>query len=108
MADDDSKTVEGAPQVENTCAGCGLPAKMACPHCVKIKASEPQDFTTDYGVAYYCAQDCFKKHWKTHKTQHKPWAAAVEIATPSAGWQRTDAILLRQLRGVDRFVATLG
>ena len=47
MADDDSQTVEGAPQAENTCAGCGLPAKMACPHCVKIKASEPQDFTTD-------------------------------------------------------------
>ena len=85
MADDDSQTVEGAPQAENTCAGCGLPAKMACPHCVKIKASEPQDFASEFSVAYYCAQDCFKKHWKTHKTQHKPWAAAVEIATPLPG-----------------------
>ena len=85
MADDDTKTVEGAPQEEHTCAGCGLPAKMACPHCVKIKASEPQDFASEFSVAYYCAQDCFKKHWKTHKTQHKPWAAAVEIATPLPG-----------------------
>ena len=48
MADDDSQTVEGAPQAENTCAGCGLPAKMACPHCVKIKASEPQDFASEF------------------------------------------------------------
>ena len=84
MGSDDA-TVEGAPQAENTCAGCGLPAKMACPHCVKIKASEPQDFASEYGVAYYCTQDCFKKHWKTHKTQHKPGAAAVEIATPLPG-----------------------
>ena len=82
MADDDATTVEGAPQPENSCTGCGRPAKMACPHCVKIQSSQPPGFRSDYRVAYYCAQDCFKKHWKGHKAQHKPWAAAVEIATP--------------------------
>jgi len=81
MADD--ATVDGSSAPAQSCAGCGAPAAMACPSCVKLKKTEPPGFDNpQFGVAYYCAQDCFKKHWKKHKLAHKPWAAAIEIATP--------------------------
>ena len=43
-------------------AACGAPAAMACPSCVKLKKTEPPGFANpQFGVAYYCAQECFKK-----------------------------------------------
>jgi len=77
----ETATVGDAPGAR-VCAGCGAEATMACPSCVKLKQSEPAVCAGDFGVAYYCEQECFKKHWKDHKGSHKKWAARIEIATP--------------------------
>eukprot|EP00122_Pirum_gemmata_P017712 Pgem_evm1s16595 len=47
---------------QKDCIGieCGKPATMQCPTCIKYKM-EP---------SFFCAQDCFKKNWVTHKKIH--------------------------------------
>ena len=73
---------EAAPAI-NVCAACGAEAKMACPQCVKLKQKEPAGFDGGgFGVVYFCTQDCFKANWSAHKKSHKPWAAAIDVATP--------------------------
>eukprot|EP00743_Colponemidia_sp_Colp-15_P001878 GILK01002047.1.p1 GENE.GILK01002047.1~~GILK01002047.1.p1 ORF type:complete len:376 (-),score=51.72 GILK01002047.1:173-1300(-) len=51
----------------NICSsdGCGKPAKMHCPTCVKLGLPK----------SWFCAQDCFKANWNTHKAVHKLAAA---------------------------------
>lgn len=53
----------------HTCAspGCGKPAKLACPTCLKLGMS-----------TRFCGQDCFKASWNDHKSVH------VSADTPSA------------------------
>ncbi|KAI7857068.1 peptidase M24, structural domain-containing protein [Circinella umbellata] len=41
--------------------GCGKPAKLQCPTCLKLKIEG----------SFFCSQDCFKKNWGTHKAVHK-------------------------------------
>lgn len=41
--------------------GCGKPAKLQCPTCLKQKLPD----------SYFCSQDCFKGYWKQHKAVHK-------------------------------------
>ncbi|KAI8086116.1 methionine aminopeptidase 1 [Halteromyces radiatus] len=41
--------------------GCGQPAKLQCPTCLKLKIDG----------SFFCSQDCFKKNWTTHKAVHK-------------------------------------
>ncbi|KAI7899958.1 peptidase M24, structural domain-containing protein [Cokeromyces recurvatus] len=40
--------------------GCGKPATLKCPVCIKLKLED----------AYFCSQDCFKKNWSKHKLVH--------------------------------------
>lgn len=53
-------SVEDAPSVCTT-PGCGLPASMGCPTCIKLGLPK----------ALYCTQDCFKRNWAQHKGVHK-------------------------------------
>lgn len=39
--------------------GCGNPATLQCPTCLKIGIQ-----------SYFCTQDCFKSYWKSHKVIH--------------------------------------
>ncbi|KAI9490924.1 peptidase M24, structural domain-containing protein [Zychaea mexicana] len=41
--------------------GCGQPAKLQCPTCIKLKIEG----------SFFCSQDCFKKNWGSHKAVHK-------------------------------------
>ncbi|KAL4476473.1 hypothetical protein ABPG74_010206 [Tetrahymena malaccensis] len=41
--------------------GCGKPASMHCPTCVKLGLAP----------SYFCNQDCFKTFWPIHKLFHK-------------------------------------
>ena len=34
-------------------AGCGKPAKLQCPTCLKLKIKG----------SFFCSQECFKKNW---------------------------------------------
>ncbi|KAL0093023.1 MetAP 1 [Phycomyces blakesleeanus] len=47
----------------NACVseGCGQPAKLQCPTCLKLKIEG----------SFFCSQECFKKNWATHKAVHK-------------------------------------
>ncbi|OLY80266.1 Methionine aminopeptidase 1 [Smittium mucronatum] len=49
-------------EVSKTCigVGCGKPAKMQCPTCLKLDIS-----------SYFCDQDCFKRNWTAHKLIHQ-------------------------------------
>jgi hypothetical protein len=42
-------------------AGCGKPATLACPTCLKLGLAP----------ARFCNQDCFKNSWKEHNAMHK-------------------------------------
>ncbi|KAI9268057.1 peptidase M24, structural domain-containing protein [Phascolomyces articulosus] len=42
-------------------SGCGKPAKLQCPTCLKLKIEG----------SFFCSQECFKKNWGTHKAVHK-------------------------------------
>ncbi len=41
-------------------SGCGKPAKLQCPTCLKLGLSP----------AYFCSQSCFKSAWAAHKALH--------------------------------------
>ncbi|ORX58315.1 methionyl aminopeptidase 1 [Hesseltinella vesiculosa] len=41
--------------------GCGKPAKLQCPTCLKLKIDG----------SYFCSQECFKQNWAVHKSVHK-------------------------------------
>ncbi|CDH49588.1 methionine aminopeptidase 1 [Lichtheimia corymbifera JMRC:FSU:9682] len=41
--------------------GCGKPAKLQCPTCLKLKIEG----------SFFCSQECFKSNWATHKAVHK-------------------------------------
>ncbi|KAF7732358.1 Methionine aminopeptidase 1 [Apophysomyces ossiformis] len=41
--------------------GCGKPAKLQCPTCIKLKIEG----------SFFCSQECFKKSWPLHKGVHK-------------------------------------
>ncbi|KAG0172392.1 Methionine aminopeptidase 1 [Apophysomyces sp. BC1021] len=41
--------------------GCGKPAKLQCPTCMKLKIEG----------SFFCSQECFKKNWASHKAVHK-------------------------------------
>ncbi|XP_020619380.1 methionine aminopeptidase 1-like [Orbicella faveolata] len=49
--------------------GCGQPAKLQCPTCIKL------------GIhgSFFCSQDCFKQNWNEHKKVHKTAKAAATI-----------------------------
>ena len=55
--------------------GCGKPATMACPNCLKL--SKEQSADCGFTLSLYCAQACFKEHWSSHKQVHKLWQAAI-------------------------------
>jgi methionyl aminopeptidase len=40
---------------------CDKEGKLRCPNCTKLKL--------EMG-SYFCAQDCFKTYWNTHKKIH--------------------------------------
>lgn len=40
--------------------GCGKPAKLQCPACIKLSITG----------SFFCEQACFKGNWKTHKAIH--------------------------------------
>ncbi|KAI9503669.1 Methionine aminopeptidase 1 [Coemansia spiralis] len=42
--------------------GCGKPAKLQCPTCVKLELKGP---------SYFCSQECFKQNWPNHKAAHQ-------------------------------------
>jgi hypothetical protein len=48
--------------VENVCKtpGCGKPASMSCPTCLKLGLE----------AARFCSQECFKGYWGVHKAVH--------------------------------------
>ena len=41
--------------------GCGEPAKLQCPTCIKLNIQG----------SFFCSQDCFKGNWDLHKALHK-------------------------------------
>jgi len=41
--------------------GCGLPAKLQCPTCIKLNIQG----------SFFCSQQCFKGNWDLHKALHK-------------------------------------
>ena len=41
--------------------GCGEPAKLQCPTCIKLNIRG----------SFFCSQDCFKGNWDLHKALHK-------------------------------------
>lgn len=41
--------------------GCGKPARMGCPTCIKLGLP----------VSRFCGQECFKSSWEQHKLIHK-------------------------------------
>lgn len=53
-----------APESTHLCAspGCGKPASLACPTCLKLGMTPPSRF---------CGQECFKANWGLHKGVHK-------------------------------------
>mmetsp|Transcript_47860 Transcript_47860/g.94803 ORF Transcript_47860/g.94803 Transcript_47860/m.94803 type:complete len:400 (+) Transcript_47860:36-1235(+) len=57
-----TETPESAPVV-HICAtpGCGKPASMACPTCLKLGIPPSR----------FCEQSCFKNNWDQHKLLHK-------------------------------------
>lgn len=59
---------------KGTCAGdgCGKPAKMQCPTCVKFQGP----------ATYFCDQDCFKKNWAVHSRLHPEIRARFEFRPP--------------------------
>ena len=48
--------------MSNKCAmpGCGKPASLQCPTCVKMELE----------ATFFCGQDCFKAAWGIHKLVH--------------------------------------
>ena len=44
--------------------GCGQPAKLQCPTCVKLQL--PQALP----LSFFCSQACFKLAWSDHKVLH--------------------------------------
>ena len=59
----DEKPLEGAvePVVHLCCTpGCGKPASMACPTCLKLGLPPSR----------FCGQECFKNNWNEHKLIH--------------------------------------
>lgn len=61
--------VEGIWQQTCESPGCGQPAKLRCPTCIKL------------GIhgSFFCAQDCFKESWNEHKKIHKSAREAAKI-----------------------------
>ena len=77
--------------------GCGKPAAMACPNCLKLSKEQCSECverarariypascshsrlsrSCGFSLSLYCAQPCFKAHWATHKQVHKLWQAAI-------------------------------
>ena len=51
-----------ASMVDNICKtpGCGKPASMSCPTCLKLGLE----------AARFCSQECFKGYWGVHKGVH--------------------------------------
>ncbi|KAJ2355233.1 Methionine aminopeptidase 1, partial [Coemansia sp. RSA 2618] len=47
---------------QQTCQtpGCGKPATLQCPTCVKLEVEE----------SHFCSQPCFKSNWAAHKAKH--------------------------------------
>jgi len=41
--------------------GCGAPATLQCPTCIKLNVQG----------SFFCTQECFKKSWSLHKIVHK-------------------------------------
>jgi methionyl aminopeptidase len=42
------------------CEGCGSPAKLQCPTCLKLLLPS----------SFFCGQECFKANWNVHKLKH--------------------------------------
>lgn len=42
--------------------GCGNPANLRCPDCIKLKIKSG---------SYFCGKECFKSNWAEHKNLHK-------------------------------------
>eukprot|EP00041_Stephanoeca_diplocostata_P007824 m.112874 g.112874 ORF g.112874 m.112874 type:complete len:392 (+) comp17048_c0_seq1:42-1217(+) len=63
----------------HTCSSenCNEPAKMQCPSCVKLDIKEG---------SHFCAQECFKKSWVTHKKIHKQVQVAKKISSGPLTW----------------------
>lgn len=53
--------------------GCDNDGKLRCPNCTKFKI--------EIG-SYFCAQDCFKTYWATHKKIHEECKAFLNIDMP--------------------------
>ena len=53
--------------------GCGKPANMACPTCLKLGLPSSR----------FCDQDCFKSSWATHKVLHKEAKSVTRALDPS-------------------------
>ncbi|OZJ03493.1 Methionine aminopeptidase 1 [Bifiguratus adelaidae] len=68
---------------QHTCIteGCGKPAKLQCPTCLK------------QGIpgSYFCSQECFKSSWPKHKIVHKVATGTVSDITynPFKGYSYT-------------------
>jgi methionyl aminopeptidase len=58
----ESSEATGADGTNHVCTtpGCGKPARMACPTCLKLGIPPSR----------FCDQDCFKNYWNEHKKLH--------------------------------------
>jgi hypothetical protein len=74
-----------SPTTKFTCcaSGCTNVATLACPYC------KSSGLLTDE-VGRYCANDCFKAAWSTHKFLHKPIAVAGTSTPPAAAVPSTE------------------
>ena len=61
VADTTEETNGESTVVICTTTGCGKPALMSCPTCIKLGLP----------TAPFCEQQCFKQFWSTHKLCHK-------------------------------------
>lgn len=63
----------GTEQHVCTTPGCGKPARMACPTCLKLGIPPSR----------FCDQTCFKSYWDNHKVLHKEVKKARNQVDPS-------------------------
>lgn len=73
--DTTTNTTTVSDEVDFVCStpGCGKPAKMACPTCLKLNIP----------ISRFCDQTCFKSYWDQHKILHKEVKKARNVVDPS-------------------------